>query len=258
MTNLATAHTRLSGRSTPARIGTEPDAAHVDRTDAAAFAELDLDTLYRRCVMEHECYARKQPYDPGFAYELFRRALAECDQDAWRYIYTCYQQLVDYWVRRTKAFAHSGESSEYFIGAALARFWAAIPPERFGCFPSLASLLHYLFLCATSVVIDGARTHVWVETLGERDAAWRRRQVSAEEEVINRMSREVLWTYVDAKLRNEEERVVIFNDFVMGMKPREIHQTYPNMFASVNEIYVVKRNVLDRLGRDQELRKLLS
>jgi hypothetical protein len=44
----------------------------------------------------------------------------------------------------------------------------------------------------------------------------------------------------------------------MGMKPGDIYTGRPDLFDCINDVYNVKRNVLGRLGRNQELRRMLA
>ncbi len=118
---------------------------------------MELTSLARRALAESRRFYRHEEYDPRYAYELFRRALVEREDAAWAMLFEQYTPLVEHWVRRTGAFTVSGETSDFFVSAAFTRFWRAIPAERFGAFPTLASLLNYLRRCATCVVIDSAR-----------------------------------------------------------------------------------------------------
>ncbi len=221
--------------------------------------EMDLTALARRCAIEGERFHRNQPHDPRFAYELFRRALVECDEAAWEYLYVQYRALVERWVRSCGAFASSGESSEFFVTAAFVRFWRAISPERFGSFPTLATLLHYLQQCAACAVIDSARAQAWGEMLREELASQDRApQSSPEEQAIQRISRAEFWRYLNTKLHDEAERVVVLHSFVSGMKPNDIFRHRQDLFRSVNDVYVVKRNVLARLSHDNGLRRILE
>jgi DNA-directed RNA polymerase specialized sigma24 family protein len=221
--------------------------------------EMELTALARRCAIEGERFHRNQPHDPRFAYELFRRALVECDQAAWEHLYVQYRVLVDHWVRSSGAFASSGESSEFFVTAAYARFWRAISPERFGSFPTLATLLHYLQQCAACAVIDSARAQAWCEMLPQELASQDRApQPSPEEQAIQRISRAEFWRYLNTKLHDEAERVVVLHSFVSGMKPSDIFKYRQDLFRSVNDVYVVKRNVLTRLSHDNGLRRILE
>ena len=224
---------------------------------AANLEQLELDTLTRRCATENERFRNGQPSDPSSAYELFRRALVERDDGAWIALYDLYHSLVEHWVCKSTAFESSGEASDALAGEAFARFWHAIPPARFEQFPSTAALLHYLQLCAGCVVIDSARAATRLAP-AELAPLSDTHQRAPDEEVLERMRREDLWRYIGRRLNGEAERVVIFDSFVNGLKPRDIHARRPDLFTSVQEVYMVKRNVLERLSRDQGLRALLS
>lgn len=227
--------------------------------DAAALATLDLPTLMQHCATESERFYRGQEHDTRFSYELFRRALVERDEGAWEELYRHYSGLVEGWIRRCAAFSSSGESCEYFVVGAFAKFWRAISPERFAAFPSLASLLQYLQLCATSVVIDNVRANSWSGTLLEETLTLERNPgKSPDEEAMHRLDREEFWRFIDAQLHSETERVVVYGSFVLGLTPRAIQARHPDLFATVNDVYNVKRNVLGRLSRNQQLRQLIA
>ena len=221
-------------------------------------ARMDLATLLRRSLAESERFYRGHQHDTRFAYELFRRALVERSEIAWEHIYAHYSPLVESWIRRCGAFSSSGESSEFFVGAAFTKFWRAIS-ARFDQFPTLASLLSYLQLCAGSVVIDSVRAQSWAEMLPEDAIPFgHAAQTSPDEEAMKRVNCEEFWSYVDTQLNSEAERVVVFRSFVLGMKPGEICEQRPDLFANVGDVYNIKRNVLSRLSRNPELRQRLS
>jgi hypothetical protein len=221
--------------------------------------QLSLPLLVRRCAAESDHFYHGRSYDARFAHELFRRALVERDEIAWQHIYAHYSPLVDSWVRRSGAFAGSGESSEFFIGAAFTKFWRAVSPDRFATFPTLAALLSYLQLCTGSVVIDSVRAQSWAEMVAEEALpADRSPQAAVDDEALDRVSRAEFWRYVDTQLNGEAERAVVIGSFVLGMKPGEIREERPDLFASVGDVYNIKRNVLCRLSRNPELRRRLS
>jgi len=246
----------LSARSS-ARLA-YPHAFTPVAGDALDPARMDLAVLLRRSLAESERFYRGHQHDTRFAYELFRRALVERSEIAWEHIYTHYSPLVESWIRRSGAFTSSGESSEYFVGAAFTKFWRAIS-ARFEQFPTLASVLSYLQLCAGSVVIDSVRAQSWAEMLPEDAIPFgHAAQTSPAEEAMKRVNSEEFWSYVATQLNSEAERVVVFRSFVLGMKPGDIYNDYQHLFQNVNDVYNVKRNVLGRLSRDPELRQMLA
>ncbi|MBC8077956.1 MAG: sigma-70 family RNA polymerase sigma factor [Chloroflexales bacterium] len=225
----------------------------------ADLAHMDLPTLMRRCSVESERFYKGQPHDTAFSYELFRRALVERSEAAWELLYQHYSNLVEGWVRHSAAFTSSGESSEYFVVGAFTKFWRAVTADRFASFPSLAALLHYLRLCATSVVIDSVRAQSWAEMLPEEAATpGSGPQWSPDEEAVDRVNRQEFWRFIDSQLNDDIERVVVYSSFVLGLTPRAIFAGHTRQFSSINDVYNVKRNVLGRLSRNSDLRQLLG
>ena len=240
-----------ANRRTNRRASAQPQI-----TDAIDPMRMTLPALARRCAIESEHFYHSRPYDARFAYELFRRALVEHDQIAWEHIYIQYSQLVESWVRRSGAFAGSGESSEFFVVAAFTKFWRAVSPEHFATFPTLASLLSYLQLCTGSVVVDSVRAQSWAEMVSDEALpASQTPQISPDEQALERVGRAEFWSYIDSHLNDDAERAVVLGSFVLGMKPGEICDQRPDLFANVNDVYNIKRNVLSRLSRNGELRR---
>jgi hypothetical protein len=79
-----------------------------------------------------------------------------------------------------------------------------------------------------------------------------------EDEVADRMDNQSFWAWVNERLNDEKERLVLHGLFVLALKPRELCDHYQNMFADVEEVYRIKQNILARLRRDVEFRKFLG
>jgi DNA-directed RNA polymerase specialized sigma24 family protein len=249
-------HHSASGSGARPRLSREPVPGATTEVNLTA---MDLSTLVRHCATESERFYRGQPHDTRYSYELFRRALVERNEQAWEQLYLHYSGLVEGWIRRSGAFNSSGESSEYFVVGAFTKFWRALSPERFASFPTLASLLQYLQLCATSVVIDSVRAQSWSEMLPEETITPNHGpQTSPDEEAVSRVDRQEFWSFIDTQLNNEVERVVVYCSFVIGLTPRAIYAKRSELFSSVNDVYNVKRNVLGRLSRNSQLRQMMG
>ena len=67
-----------------------------------------------------------------------------------------------------------------------------------------------------------------------------------------------LWRAVLDELRDESECLVAQLSFVDGLTPREIRGRHPERFTEVDEVYRLKRNVIDRLRRSQAIQQLLD
>jgi DNA-directed RNA polymerase specialized sigma24 family protein len=222
---------------------------------------LALATVARRCAQETDLFFQRQRYDPRFCYELFRRAIAGRSQRAWELVYTQYTPLVMGWVNRHPAFAESGEEVQYFVNRAFERMWRAVTAEKFSRFRDLKSVLRYLQMCVHSVVLDRVRSagHAMVARQVEDSTAGNVVGDRVHEDpALANVRRQEFWKQIDARLRNEQERQVVYGSFVLALKPREVVARYPDTFGDVKQVYRIKENVLARLGRDAELENILG
>ena len=192
--------------------------------------------------------------DEDIAYKLFQRALVTRDEAAWAALYAKYRGLVRAWLVQQPGVASADDLDDLAVRA-FARFWQAVPPERFVLFPNLASLLRYLKLCAVTALIDEGRARHTGECrpVGNEPAP-PTSAAGIEDLVLDRLAAESLWQAVEAALPDPAERLVIRLSFVAGLKPRQIAAGYGQVFSSVDAVYHLKRLALDRLRRSPRLR----
>jgi hypothetical protein len=183
-------------------------------------------------------------------YELFRRAIVLRDEQAWAEIHARYRSLLVAWAYRSSARARLGEPSDDIADQALARAWAALPPERFAEFPTLATLLSYLRACVATTAIDIARAQTTSERAASALAA--NAPATPEQIVMARIDRKALWQAVIALAANPAERVVLVEGFAYGQPPRAILARHPQLFADIAAVYGAKRNLFARLQRNRE------
>jgi hypothetical protein len=220
---------------------------------------LSLPDLIQRCEHETKLYFRRQEHDSRYCFELFRRAIQGGDQSIWGNIYSCYSGLVASWVKQHPGFESSGEPIEYFVNGAFGKLAVTLKRERFQGFSGIGFVLSYLKLCVHSVIVDYQRaadrtsSDPW-EGGREKTSP----EPSPEQQVMERSGRQEIWERVNQRLHNEKERVVLRGLFVYDLKPRELYDQFPAMFKDVDEIYTIKQNILARLRRDPEIRKLLG
>lgn len=183
------------------------------------------------------------------------------NQRAWELVYAQYRPLVVGWVERHSAFPASGEEIQYFVNRAFEKMWVALTPDKFSQFSNLKSLLRYLQMCVHSVILDEVR-------VAEKAVVSVQAEVSSvgsgpsgpvvENQALARVRRQEFWGEISARLRNEKEHRVVYGSFVLALKPRELYAQFRETFRDVTEVYRVKENVLARLRRDAELKKLLG
>ena len=75
---------------------------------------------------------------------------------------------------------------------------------------------------------------------------------------MDRTQKQAFWDEIDARLRSDKERRVVYGSFVLALKPRELYAQSPDLFRDVREVYRVKENVMARLRRDAELARVLG
>ena len=212
----------------------------------------------RRCHEETERFFRRVVHDTQYCYELFRRALAQRDGDAFELLMLNYRGLVSSWIRRHPKFQETGEDPDFFATTAFERLWLAIPPARFMRFSDLRALLRYLQMCAHCSVADHVRGIEPTVPLQHDDPDAPVREPAAPEPDLSGAEKAEIWQAVLAEMRTEKECLVLECCFAIGMKPSETYGQHPSVFASVQDVYRTKQNVLERLRRHQALKRFLA
>jgi len=218
-----------------------------------------LAEIARVCREETERFLRNEPTHDHHCWELFRRAVNGRDAAAWEAIVRQYHPIVLAWLRRHPAAPASRADDDYWVNRVFERFWSAVGPERFAAFPNLRAMLRYLKMCAHSVLLDEVRvrsaakiqplTDALAETTGVPDST---------AAVVERLAGSALWEIVAAEAGDEAETLVLRLCLVLNIKPREVFERHPDRFATVADVYRVKRNLLDRLRRNPALREFAS
>jgi DNA-directed RNA polymerase specialized sigma24 family protein len=219
---------------------------------------LDVDRLADECAEQTARFFSRTEHDTGYCFELFRRAIVGRNSYAWEKIYRIYQPLVASWVSRHSAMGTAGEEVDYFVNGAFDKIWSAVKAEKFSQFQDLASLLRYLQTCVHSVVVDHTRSN----QIGTTDVEkWSNRvppdSPLIEQYVTDQLERLRLWQMVVSLSKDEKEIVVLRCSFVYDLKPSEIYAAYPDLFKNLEELYRVKRNLLNRLRRNPTIRQFL-
>jgi hypothetical protein len=223
-----------------------------------SLAELSIGELARRCAEETLRFVRGEPRDDLFCFEIFSRAVVQRDDRAWAAIMAQYRGIILAYVGQHSSASLLHEPDDYWVNRAFARFWSAVGPERFGQFPDLPALLKYLKLCVHSVLMDDLRARrspaASLDEVPEATPA----ATNDEHSVIGRLASEQLWRAILDELQNEAERVVAHLSFARGLKPGEIYDRHPRLYADVADVYRIKRNVVERLRRSPDIRAFLA
>jgi hypothetical protein len=221
-------------------------------------SEVALLDLARRCHEETVRFLRGEARDDTFCYEIFLRAIVQREDTAWAAIVAQYRGIVLAYVGQHTVATMMHEPDDYWVNRAFQRFWSAVGADRFAQFPDLAALLKYLKLCVHSVLMDEvrARRGGMVSSLDDvpETAAVRG---DAAHSVVGQLAGEELWAAILRELHDEAEQVVAYLSFTRDMKPSDIFQRHPRLYASVDDVYRIKRNVVERLRRSADIRAFL-
>jgi len=228
-------------------------ACHADLKNAP------LETLCAAVRAQEANFVRGEASDGAPGLELFRRAIAERDEAAWAAVISVYRDLLVGQAGRQLVRKLVDEDDRFCVDRAFQRFWNATRPEAMQEFADLASVLKYLKMCLGCVLLDEARVRrrqPWVSL----DEVPEHAQASADAAAaaVEQVARRELWQAINAELRDETERLLTRLSFVAGLTPREIQARYPDRFASVTDVYRLKRNVLDRLRRSPAIRQFVD
>jgi hypothetical protein len=216
---------------------------------------LALPTLVKYAIAENTELYKKHESEPAFAYELFRRALVEQDKLALEAIENIYKDLVRSWIeQRTFQMQLSKKEIENLVYETFDLFKRTISPSKFGRFSSFRALLAYLKMSVHPTIVDYGRQLGQTNSLAPALAELEASDALAKEEVYV----ETLWPLVDRFLQDDKERLVMHSTLVAGLKPREIYEQNPKLFASIDEVYRIKQNILARLRRSPEFRELFD
>ncbi len=217
-------------------------------------------TVFRlkyRCAQEISNYHHGKLSDERYCLEIFRRALADDDNDSWIALQEQFRANVVFWLRRhsKRQEALQIENEQNYVDDTFKRFWQWGHNQRraignltefdnLAGFNSLSGALKFLHDCLESLIRDNLRTFVRQQQvpLPEYDLP----TPSTSEEYIIRRE---LWHVIQNILTNKRELRVIFLLYHEGLKPREILQRCPKEFADVKEIYSLTKNAMDRLKR---------
>jgi len=211
---------------------------------------MSLTDLAQYCTSEMNKYRCKEPSDDQYCLEVFRRAVVLRENDAWVVLQRQFGENVRIWFGRhpcrQAALRLDGEQS--YIDDAFRRFWQAVSEQQLA-FHTLASALSYLHLCLNCAIMDALRAYSRPKEEPIPDYG----QGDMDEPSVEESYQEgELWEIIEALLPGEKEKRMAFLHFHCNLKPREIIRYCPGEFSNEDEIYRLKRNIMERILRNAD------
>src|SRR5258708_14199240 len=205
--------------------------------------------LAEQCLLELGAYRRGELCDETYGLELFRRAIVEGDTEAWEWGQRCFGEIVLGWLPRhpSRAAACRLESEANYVALAFERFWQATAVTQQVTFKTLAAALQYLRASLHGAILDTLRAYsrpkeVSLPEPGEPGEPFAEDQTEASE----------VWEVLQTMLPNRRELRLAYLLYYCGLKPREIVRFCPQEWSDVQEIYRLRRNIVERLLRRAE------
>jgi DNA-directed RNA polymerase specialized sigma24 family protein len=192
-----------------------------------------------------------------FCFELFRRAIAEDNSLCWQYLHRQYAPLVRFWINR---FAPADQAAvDDLVQETLTTFLRAYTADKIAQAGGLGSVLAYLKSCAVSCALQARRTEqrVALESDWDEESIEAQTSTPSLESIFSaKFDRQAIWAAVTDCCSDERDQLLARLVLVADLKPREVTQQYPQHFATVDDVYRVKRNLLERLRRHPVLRAM--
>ncbi len=218
----------------------------VSPTGESALRRLKVSELGEQCLLEINAYRRGEPSTDIYGVELLRRAIVWDDQEAWTSLQQCLTEVVRGWLRRhpSREIAARLDSEENYVTQAFARFWQASTQGQRIEFRTFAAALQYLRASLNSALLDTVRAYgrpkeIPLPEVGEAGEPWAEDGSEGQE----------LWEVIRSHVPNQREQRLTYLLFHCNLKPREIVRFCPEEFCSVEDIYRLRRNIVERLLR---------
>ena len=211
--------------------------------------EMRLPELAAQCLRELGNYRRGEPCTDAYGLELLRRATFQDNQEAWTWVHHCFGGMVRVWLRLhpQRGVACRLESEENYVAQTFERFWQATAFNQQVEFSTLAAALQYLRASLNGTILDMLRAYA-----RPREVPLPGPGEPGEPLVEDNTESSEVWESLHLLLTNPREQRVAFLLFHCGLKPREIMRFCPQEWSDVQEIYRLRRNIMERLLRNAD------
>jgi RNA polymerase sigma factor (sigma-70 family) len=212
-------------------------------------------------LTESQLAARCQAAQPdgsheAFCFELFRRAITEDSSLCWHYLHSQYYPLVRFWINRHTPADQA--TIDDLVQETFTTFLRAYTADKIAKASGLSSVLAYLKSCAVSCVLQARRTEqrLALEADWDEDSEAQTATPSLESIFSAKFNSQTIWAAVMDCCGDERDQLIARLILASDLKPREITRQYPQHFATVDKVYRVKRNLMDRMRRHPVLRAM--
>ena len=207
----------------------------------------------------------ENPCDRHNSLEIFRKAIIHADEGSWTILFNRYQGLVRSWL---VAFSREHEVDivddyDDMVGSTFLAFWRGYTAQKLMSASDLGSVMKYLKMCALTEVLQRRRKmHRRIQTspldIDLADGMVNRNPSSRdhiEDAFIAYQDEVVLWEIVRECCNDRRDELLARLSFICNLSPAVIVGHFPETFRDVREVYNLRRNLRDRLMRNERLQR---
>ena len=209
---------------------------------------LSVSALVEQCQQEIQAYRRGELSNEAYGLELLHRAIMQGDQAAWAGLQQCLGEIVRGWLRchSSRSAACHWESEENYVALAFERLWQATVQQRV-TFETFAGALAYLRASLHGAMLDTLRAYsrpkeASLLEVGESGEPYGEDQTDSSE----------AWEIFQTILPEGREQRLAYLLYHCGLKSREIVRFCPQEWSDIQEIYRMRRNIMERLLRNAD------
>jgi hypothetical protein len=208
--------------------------------------DMNLFELQDRCWSEIEKFNHQERSDDQYCLEIFRRALVLRDEHAWNILARRFRGTLLGWLHRHpyREVAYRLHSEEDYVALTIERLWMVTVRNESLEFHTLAGALKFMRACLHSVIIDNLRSQI--KEVAMPEAGFQELAATVTDEVRE------FWEAIKSMLSNQREQRLAYLLFYCNLKPRQVIQFCPQEFSDTQEIFLMKRNILDRLRNNKD------
>lgn len=237
--------------------------------------QLPSNSLFQDCAEQSRQYLQdNQSTKLPACYEVFRIAVRENSEDAWRFIFDQYQKQIERWIQFQPSYHYCDEELDDCVNAIFWKFFRSMLPEKFGRFNgNVPAILQYLKKTCVSYVLDCGRRFKkkdpWPsnsayndENEADQNGQERGSTVGPlprgpETSLIEKELRQEVFRILDSTIKTEKEKIILDKIILLRMKSRDVLVSHPEHFSTVDQVYRTTENLKKRLLRDERLIQLL-
>lgn len=238
----------------------EPEGCESEEGVALPSLEhLALDALLQEAQQEILRFRRQQKTTSRAAFEVFRRALLLRDDAAWAGLYQLYAPLIEAWILlRSPGMSMQRYELAWLVNETFAKFARALPAEKWPRFSQTRKLLAYLKCCAVTVATDAWRLQQHRSREASLEAIDHEQSPLIDdpaEVVIQHLVLQELWQVAAGIANCEQEHLILQQHFARGVPLQELPRRYPELFPTMESVYGLKSNLLQRLRRNHAVQQ---